>query len=192
MTTETAEKEFSLIRQLSQNPRRTQRELSGDVGLSLGMTNLLLKRLARKGLVKTQQLTWNKVQYLLTPKGMMEKTRKTFNYAAWALRHLKSLVARIQGILEQEHRAGRRAFYIVAQEDADELISMALEDLPLLGARVHRLSLLSEVPAEADTVFLATSETPPPAMSARFVALLEDQAAPQRNHPRKAVRAGGS
>jgi DNA-binding MarR family transcriptional regulator len=153
-----AEKEFSLIREIARNPASTQRELSNEVGLSLGMTNLLIRKLAAKGCVKTTQLTWNKVQYILTPKGMMEKARKSFNYSAWALRHLKSVVARIRNILLSEYRAGRREFHIVSRDEGGELVQMALDGLDLSGARVHRHSSPGDVPRHADAVFLAARD----------------------------------
>ena len=37
--------------------------------VGLGMTNLLIQRLARKGLIKVTQLDWKRTQYLLTLKG---------------------------------------------------------------------------------------------------------------------------
>ena len=171
-----AEAEFSLIKELARNPTKTQRELSGDIGLSLGMTNVLLKRLARKGLLKTRQLTWNKVQYILTPKGMMEKTKKSFYYAAWTLRHVRSLVAGIRRTLDLEYHNGLREFYIVSQEDTSELVQMALDGLSLYGARIHRLSRLSEVPDYAEVVFLASDEPSPERERPRCIFLMEDGA----------------
>lgn len=175
MAADLAEKEFSLIRELSRNPVRTQRELSTEVGLSLGMTNLLLRRLAAKGYVKTAQLTWNKVQYILTPKGMLEKARKSFNYSAWALRHLKGVVGRIRGILLAEYRRGRREFHIVSRDEGAELVQMALDGLDLSGARVHRHSSLSELPREADAVFLASPDRGPAHGRPRRVILLDGE-----------------
>ncbi|MBI4679377.1 MAG: winged helix-turn-helix transcriptional regulator [Elusimicrobia bacterium] len=158
-----SEKEFILIRTIAGNPAATQRELSSEVGLSLGMTNLLIRRLARKGFLKTTQLTWNKARYILTPKGMMEKARKSFNYSAWALRHLKEVVGRMRQILLAEYRAGRREFHIVSREEGAELVQMALDEIDLAGSRIHRFSSIAEVPRQADAVFLATSERPPAA-----------------------------
>ena len=71
-----AEKEFLLIQEISRKPTHTQRDLSRSVGLSLGMTNLIIQRLSRKGLIKVTQLDWKRTQYLLTLKGAVEKTRK--------------------------------------------------------------------------------------------------------------------
>ena len=48
-----AQKEFALIQEISRKPTHTQRSLSQSVGLSLGTTNLLIQRLARKGYIKS-------------------------------------------------------------------------------------------------------------------------------------------
>ena len=53
--------------------------------MALGLTNLYLKRLGRKGLIKigefpTKPATRKRLRYLLTPKGLAAKTRLTYEY----------------------------------------------------------------------------------------------------------------
>ena len=93
-----AEKEFILIQEIAKSPTRTQRDLSESIGLSLGMTNLLIKRLARKGLIKVTHLDWKRTQYLLTLKGMMEKTRKTYHYTLYTLRLFRQIESYVAGV----------------------------------------------------------------------------------------------
>ena len=85
------DREFSLIQEIAREPARTQRELSQSTGLSLGMTNILLKRLVHKGYIKVKHLDWKRTQYLLTVEGMMEKTRKSFAYALHTIRQPSGL-----------------------------------------------------------------------------------------------------
>jgi DNA-binding MarR family transcriptional regulator len=53
----------------------SQRSLASRLGIALGMTNLLLRRLVRKGLVRVSRIRPNRVAYFLTPSGMAEKAR---------------------------------------------------------------------------------------------------------------------
>lgn len=53
----------------------SQRSLSRNVGIALGLTNLLIRRLVRKGWVRVIHIKPNRVKYLLTPTGIAEKTR---------------------------------------------------------------------------------------------------------------------
>ena len=75
---------FSVLRQIGQKPVASQRELSKNTGLSLGKVNYVLKALKDKGFVKIENFAKNpnKVNYIyvLTPKGIANKTKLTINF----------------------------------------------------------------------------------------------------------------
>ena len=75
---------FDLLRKLEANPNYTQRELAKEMGISLGQVNYCIKKLIDKGLVKFENFkkSPNKVSYiyLLTPKGIEEKGKMTFEF----------------------------------------------------------------------------------------------------------------
>src|SRR5687768_15845141 len=58
----------------------TQRELSRKLGIALGLTNLLIRRIVQKGWVKVAHLKANRVAYFITPAGVVEKARLTQAY----------------------------------------------------------------------------------------------------------------
>tara|TARA_B100000959_G_C14482261_1_gene419656 strand:+ start:111 stop:416 length:306 start_codon:yes stop_codon:yes gene_type:complete len=68
------------------NPQYSQRELAQELGFSLGKLNYCLKSLQSKGLVKIKnfQKKTNKIKYvqnyILTPEGLLERTRLTINF----------------------------------------------------------------------------------------------------------------
>jgi len=64
----------------------SQRSLSRRVGIALGLTNLLLKRLIRKGWVRMIHVKPNRVMYLITPAGLTEKARMSRAYFAYTTR----------------------------------------------------------------------------------------------------------
>src|SRR5271154_696648 len=74
------EHEFELVNIIGAQLAANQRDLSRQINLSLGMTNMLIKRLVTKGYIRIKQLDRRKVEYLLTPKGFAEKMRKSINY----------------------------------------------------------------------------------------------------------------
>jgi len=76
---------FEVLRRLQKKPNSSQREIAEDLGFSLGKLNYCLKALQKKGLLKIQNFSKqpNKVtyaKYLLTPKGISERTRLTINF----------------------------------------------------------------------------------------------------------------
>ena len=75
---------LDLLRKLELNPEYTQRELSREMGVSLGKINYCMKKLTEKGLVKLTNFSHNPnklgYMYLLTPKGIEEKSKLTFSF----------------------------------------------------------------------------------------------------------------
>ena len=99
---------FDLLRRLEQNPDCTQRELSNEMGISLGKVNYCLKKLVEKGWIKAKNFhnSNNKTAYayLLTPKGIEEKGKLTMEFLQRKMveyEMLKSEIAQLQEEIEQ-------------------------------------------------------------------------------------------
>ena len=75
---------FEVLRKIQKKPETSQRELAEELGFSLGKLNYCLKALKSKGLVKIKNFKKNPNKlnyfYVLTPKGISEKTRLTLNF----------------------------------------------------------------------------------------------------------------
>ena len=75
---------FDIIRKVSKKPNTNQRQLAKDLGFSLGKLNYCLNELKLKGLVKIQNFKKNKKKinyiYILTPRGLAQKTKLTINF----------------------------------------------------------------------------------------------------------------
>jgi len=69
-----SETELDILRKIEKNPKLTQRQISSQLGISLGKTNYLIKALLSKGLLMIENFktSKNKLRYLyvLTPKGL--------------------------------------------------------------------------------------------------------------------------
>ena len=76
--------EYTVLKVLKDNPAMTQRQLSKELGLSLGKTNYVLHAFMDKGLMKLSNFkrSDNKVGYLylVTPKGVEEKSILAKNF----------------------------------------------------------------------------------------------------------------
>ena len=86
---------FEILRQVVRKPNATQRELAEQLNLSLGKLNYCLKALREKGLVKLKNFKTNpnklNYAYVLTPKGVDEKTRLTVNFMARKMKEYNEL-----------------------------------------------------------------------------------------------------
>src|SRR6184192_4700927 len=85
-----AERELEILRAIGEGAALTQRALAQRLGVALGLTNLYLKRLAKKGLIKITEFprkphARKRLRYILTPKGLLEKSRLTYDYMSHSL-----------------------------------------------------------------------------------------------------------
>jgi len=75
---------LNILRKIKSNPNFSQRDLAIELGFSLGKLNYCIKALHLKGLIKMKNFKKNpkKINYLyvLTPKGLSEKTKLTINF----------------------------------------------------------------------------------------------------------------
>lgn len=78
------QQQFDVLRKISKKPSANQRELASELEISLGKLNFVLKGLKKKGLIKIRNFKKNpnksRYLYLLTPKGIAEKTDLTINF----------------------------------------------------------------------------------------------------------------
>ena len=86
---------FEVLRKIKNKPNSTQRELAEELGFSLGKLNYCLKALKDKGFVKIENFAKNPNKfnyiYVLTPKGISEKTKLTINFMKRKMREYDEL-----------------------------------------------------------------------------------------------------
>ena len=92
--------QLNLLRKISSNKNQSQRDLAKELGFSLGKLNYCLRSLNDKGLVKIKNFKKNPNKlnyvYLLTPKGINEKTRLTINFMKRKMREYDELKKEIE------------------------------------------------------------------------------------------------
>ena len=67
-------RELEILERLENNGHLTQRDLSKEVGIALGLVNHLLKKMVTKGWIKIKNIDAKKIRYLITPEGASEKS----------------------------------------------------------------------------------------------------------------------
>lgn len=71
---------LKILEEIENNHAPSQRDMARKLNISLGLVNSFIKRLARMGYFKVSTIPANRVKYILTPKGAVEKTRLTYEY----------------------------------------------------------------------------------------------------------------
>jgi len=97
---------FNVLRKIQNNPDASQRELARELGFSLGKLNYCLSALKAKGLVKVNNFkkNTNKLNYIyiLTPKGIIQKTNLTIKFMRLKMREYDELNAELRNYKEED------------------------------------------------------------------------------------------
>ena len=95
-----SQQQFDALRKIFNNPSATQRQLAKDLQISLGKLNYVVNELRKKGLIKIGNFQKNQNKsrylYLLTPRGISEKSNLTINFMKRKLKEYDELKKEIE------------------------------------------------------------------------------------------------
>ena len=124
-------RELAILEKLENNGHLTQRDLSKEVGIALGLVNHLLKKMVRKGWIKIRNVDAKKIRYLITPEGAMEKSsllykrvESTIHFYLDAKRVIKEKVEHLKG-------DGVKSVSIYGINHISEVLFIVLKELGL-------------------------------------------------------------
>ena len=131
-------RDLQLLDALEQEATITQRTLASRLGMALGLTNLYLKRLIRKGYVKCVTVSPNRLVYSLTPRGVARKARLTYEFMKYSLDFYRDARQHLRRSLTVAV-AQRKSVAIFGTGDAAELVFLLVRDMGLELAAVFTL-----------------------------------------------------
>ncbi|MGI6298263.1 MAG: winged helix-turn-helix transcriptional regulator [Saccharofermentanales bacterium] len=122
------DKDFLILSEINSNREVSQRELSHKTGLSLGSVNLLIQKMIRKGLLKMEMIPTNRVIYMLTPKGLAEKTAKTVRYVQLHYTAIQETKAMIKKKLNQYESKFEQIIVCQPESELKDLVRATLNE----------------------------------------------------------------
>lgn len=159
--------ELSILENIYSSQKRsrvlTQRDLAEAAGLSLGMTNALLKRFSDKGWVLLKRLNARNIQYALTPEGVNEIAHRTYRYFRRTARAAGLYRDMIEAFVMDKKRAGANRLVLAGVSDLDFLIEYACERHGLLFVKTVDASKAARLGVDAGTVIVHAEGDMPPA-----------------------------
>ena len=124
-----SQRHLTILTEIAEGKHVTQRAIADKMGVALGLVNLYLKRLVRKGYVKVSTIPSNRIKYLLTPKGVAEKARLTYEYVGYSLGLYRETRKNIREGLESLNGKGIRRVAIYGTSEAAELTFLTLREI---------------------------------------------------------------
>ena len=125
-----AHRDLKLLEEVEKDSRVTQRGLATKLGIALGLTNIYLRRLVRKGYIKCVNVQANRITYLITPRGIAEKARLTYEFMDYSLHLYGEVRQHLRSVL-QECAAADRRVAIYGRGEAAELAYLSLKEFGL-------------------------------------------------------------
>jgi DNA-binding MarR family transcriptional regulator len=125
-----ARRHLRLLEAVEEDSRVTQRGLATKLGIALGLTNIYLKRLVRKGYIKCVNVQSNRLTYLITPRGIAEKARLTYEFIDYSLHLYGEVRQHLREMLRDCAASGRRVA-IFGRGEAAELAYLSLKEFGL-------------------------------------------------------------
>lgn len=133
--TQSAETTLDLLDAVAENERISQRGLAERLGVALGLTNAVLKRCVKKGLLKIKQAPAQRYAYYLTPKGFAEKSRLTAEYLSTSLQFYRATRQDYADIFGYCANRGWRRVALVGATELAEIASIvaAENEIEIVG-----------------------------------------------------------
>lgn len=99
----------------------TQRSLSRELGIAVGLVNTYVKRCINKGLIKVQQIPPRRYGYYLTPKGFLEKSQLIASYFVHSFDFFRRARASCEATLSNAAAAGHKRIGLVGASELTEI-----------------------------------------------------------------------
>jgi len=117
-----------ILEEIEGNQTPSQRYLSDQLNISLGLVNSFLKRLAKKGYFKVTAIPRNRVKYIITPKGALEKSRLTYAYVQHSFKFYRDARKKLRHTLMRLDRDGIKNMVFYGAGDLAEIAYLSLQE----------------------------------------------------------------
>lgn len=140
-----AELTLHLLTAVHENSAVTQRSMSRELGIALGLVNAYLKRCVSKGFIKVSQVPRNRYAYYLTPKGFAEKSRITAEFLSQSFSLFRQARQQYSSLFTECQQRGWRRVGLAGVSDLAEVASLcsASVQLEIAGVLDRRAGVMT-------------------------------------------------
>jgi DNA-binding MarR family transcriptional regulator len=142
---EMKENEINILEVLSSESNVSQREIAKKTNMSLGMVNTLIKKCVKKGFIKVENLSSRNVRYILTPKGIEEKARKTLEYVSKSYRAIQIINTYIKEVTQEQISKEKKIIVLGSNGEMKEIIVQTLKDMEVEFEVLEKVEEIKDV-----------------------------------------------
>ena len=127
---------LQILDELSNNDSLTQRDLSGRLGIALGLVNSYIKNLVAKGYLTVKAIPSKRYAYYLTPKGFAEKTKLTYDLLHDYTRVYREARKNLKQLFHELQASGVKKIVFAGADEVAEIAYITLQETSLELAAV--------------------------------------------------------
>jgi DNA-binding MarR family transcriptional regulator len=122
---------LGVLTAVDRDSNTSQRTISRELDVALGLANAYLKRCVRKGLIKIKQVPRRRYAYYLTPQGFAEKSRLTAQFLSASFTYFRRAREQISDLMRDCIRQGRPRVAFAGVSDLTEVGTLCAHDHPV-------------------------------------------------------------
>ena len=119
---------LKILEQVDNGKTPSQRDLAGELNISLGLVNSFIKRLVKKGFVKIRTVPKKRLKYILTPHGAAEKSRLTYLYIQHSYNFYKEARQKLRNLCLKLENQGINRIVFYGAGDLAEIAYISLQE----------------------------------------------------------------
>ena len=117
--------ELNFFNAIEKAEEKTQKTISSEIAVSIGMANALIKKFLKKGLIKVQQAPYKRFVYYLTPEGFSDKVKLVREYINESLGFFRKVRADFNRILINDNSDG---YYLYGVSEICEIAILSAQE----------------------------------------------------------------
>lgn len=123
--------QYNILEKLSDSDRISQRQLSSQLGINVASINFAIKKLTKRGLIKVLGTNPRKIRYILTSKGITEKTQIAYNFLNRNFRFYKAVRKDVESKIQEIPFNGQTRVALYGVTDLMEIAYLVIQDKEL-------------------------------------------------------------
>jgi len=127
---------LGVLNAVERDARTSQRSISSELGVALGLANAYLKRCVGKGWIKVSQIPPRRYAYYLTPNGFAEKARLTAEYFSYSFTFFRRAREQMSELMAQCADNGWTRIAFAGASELAEVGTLCAHDFPIQLAGV--------------------------------------------------------
>lgn len=127
---------LKILEKVDNEKTPSQRDLAGELNISLGLVNSFIKRLVKKGFVKITSIPKKRIKYILTPRGAAEKTRLTYEYIQHSYSFYKEARQKLRDLYTNLEKQGITRIVFYGAGDLAEIAYISLQETSIQLAAI--------------------------------------------------------